>query len=224
MDARVVPTLTRRRFGVVLLFAAPAVVCLTSVTPGPAAGQTMRDIADPDGRFTISVPADWAVRTVPYRGDTMVAAVGPADADGIRPALTVYVLPQRQSTSSEGVARSAEGELQRLPDYVPVGQGPTTVDGLPAYYRDFTRTRAGRSFYQMQVYVARGLSVYVISCSILNKRELIDRHSPLMLKMIRTLRISARHAAPRPSRPAALTSTLPVGCLHARAVRLRGLQ
>lgn len=204
MDARVVPTLTRRRFGAVLLFAASAVVVyLASVTPGPAAGQTMRDVADPEGRFTISVPADWAVRTVPYRGDTMLAALGPADADGIRPALTVYVLPQRQSTSSEDVARSAEGELQRLPDYVRVGQGPTTVDGLPAYYRDFTRTRAGRSFYQMQVYVARGLSVYVISCSIINKRELIDRHSPLMLKMIRTLRISAQHAAPRPPRPAA---------------------
>jgi hypothetical protein len=188
---------------VVLFFAAAAVVGFASVTPSPSTGQTMRDTADPQGRYTISIPTDWEVRTVPYRGDTVLAALGPADADGIRPTLTVYVLPQQQSMSSEDVAKSAAAELQRLPDYAPVGQGPTTVDGLPAYYRDFTRTRAGRSFYQMQVYVARGLSVYVISCSILNKPKLIDRDSPLMRKIISTLRISAPHAAPRPSRTSA---------------------
>jgi hypothetical protein len=199
MDARVAPALPCRRFGVALLVAAAAVAGLASVTPGQSAGQTLRDAADPQGRYTISVPADWDVRTVPYQGDIMLAALGPADADGIRPTLTVYVVPQRQSMSSEGVAKSAEAELQRLPDYAPVGQGPTTVDGLPAYYRDFTRTRAGRSFYQMQVYVARGLSVYVISCSILNNPELIERDSPLIRKITRTLRISAQHAAPQPS-------------------------
>jgi len=194
MSTCAAPKPTRLRLGGVLLCAALAVAWLIPVTPGPALAQTMHEVADPKGRFTISLPTDWTVRTVPYQGDTLLAGLGPADTDGIRPTFTVYVLPQPQPISSEAVGKSAEPDLRHLSDYTSVEEGPTTVNGLPAYYRYFTRTRAGRSFYQMQVYIARGLEVYVISCTILNDRTRIDRDAPVMLKIISTFRMSAQHA------------------------------
>ena len=179
MSTCAAPKPTRLRLGGVLLCAALAVAWLIPVTPGPALAQTMHDVADPKGRFTISLPTDWTVRTVPYQGDTLLAGLGPADTDGIRPTFTVYVLPQPQPISSEAVGKSAEPDLRHLSDYTSVEEGPTTVNGLPAYYRYFT---------------ARGLEVYVISCTILNDRTRIDRDAPVMLKIISTFRMSAQHA------------------------------
>jgi hypothetical protein len=196
MNGCVAPRPIRMRFGGALLYAVLAVAWLMPINPGPARAQAMHDVADPQGRFTMSVPTDWTVRTVPYHGENLLLAFGPAAADGIRSVLTVYVDPQVQSISSEAAAKSAEADLRRLPDYASVEEGPTTVDGLPAYHRYFTRTRAGRSLYQMQVYVARGLEVYIITCAILNDPGRIDRDASVMLKIIGTFRVTASHATP----------------------------
>jgi hypothetical protein len=178
------------RLGAILACAALALAWLAPLHSLPAMAQTMHDVADPQGRFTMSVPTDWTARTVPYRGDKAFAVLAPRDADGIQAVVLVYVEPEVQRTSSEAVAKAAESDLQKLPDYVAVESGPTTVSGLAAYYCTFTRTRAGRGFYQMLVYVAHGLNVYIISGTTLNDRAHIDRDSPLMLKIIGTLRVS----------------------------------
>lgn len=194
--------LGRVRLSGVFVKAALAVAWLVLLNPGSAVAQAMHDVADPQGRFTISVPTNWTVGTVPYRGDTMISALGPADADGTRSALTVYVLTQPQPTSAEAVAKSAEPTLRRLPDYTSVEEGPTTVGGLQAYYRYFTRTREGHSFYQVQVYIARGPQMYVITCTILNDRTRVERDLPVMRKIISTFQVTAPHAATQPTKSA----------------------
>lgn len=172
-----------------------AAAWLASSGPGRADAQPMREAADPQGRFTLSLPAGWAAQTATNEGHNVFVGVGPADADGTRPNIVIDAQPLPQAMTSEAVAKSQESELRRLPGYAPIREGPISVGGLAAYSHSFSFTQPGVSLYQLQIYVVRESQVYVITGTAHNDRARVARDSAVFLTIIKTLRFSPSHAA-----------------------------
>lgn len=194
-----------RRLGALagaLAFAMTAALCPLAPAPGLAQSTALHEVHDPQGRFSISLPENWAVRTTGDGVHDAVAGIGPAGTDGVRPSVVVDVREQMVAMSAEASATLAEAGLRQLANYVSVQDGPTKIGGVAGYYRFFTFTQDKASLYQMQVYLAQGRQLYIITGTTRNDRAQLRGDYPLFIQIIASFRFAPRHARLRPATPA----------------------
>jgi hypothetical protein len=169
----------------------------------------LRPILDPGGRFSISFPADWEIRTSPS-GRPAVVGTAPAQDDGVRTSVNVVVDTLSAPSLPEDLAQAAE-PMQRtiFREYTIVQEGPATIGGRPAYYRYYTwRTNTGVSLYQVQVYFAVGRNAFVVTGSTLNDAERIQTDLPVIARIIETFKPiqPSSDTSPDRSNPGAATT------------------
>jgi hypothetical protein len=165
--------------------------------PAPA----MREVTDPRGRFTIGFPDGWAVRwtgngELRLAGEGVhdaVVGIGPAGGDGSRASVIVDVRVLPYGMSASAAAADAERGLRRLPSYQSLTAGPSTVGGSPAFHRVFTHVDHGVRLFQVQMYVADGRRLYVLSGTTRTGRTQIPRDFPMLLQIIGTFRLLPQH-------------------------------
>lgn len=186
-------TSTRVRTAVLAL-AMPAALWLLAPAAGFAEMPAMHQVADTLGRFTIALPEDWTVRELGDGVHDALAAAGPADAGGARPNVVIDVRAQVMATTAAAAATLAEAGLRQMTDYRSLKAGPTTIGGVPAYYRYFTHRQQEASLFQIQVYIVRGLHLYLITGTTLNDGAHVGRNAPVMLRIIGSFRLAGPHA------------------------------
>ncbi len=131
-------------------------------TPLPtlATGQAY---ADPQGRFSFTIPSNW---TQVQAAGAEVAFQSPVPA-GVVPATVNIVLEKLPSATVtlDQYDQAGEANLkQQFPDYKSLGVTQVTVAGRPAYKRVYTATIVGRLLQLQQVYLIERDTAYVISC------------------------------------------------------------
>jgi len=166
--ATIAPSITPRATGAAAPRATGAATATRSAsatvagTPLPtlATGQAY---ADPQGRFSFTIPSNWA--QVQAAG-AEVAFQSPVPA-GVVPATVNIVLEKLPSATVtlDQYDQAGEANLkQQFPDYKSLGVTQVTVDGRPAYKRVYTATIVGRLLQLQQVYLIERDTAYVISC------------------------------------------------------------
>ncbi len=155
-----------------------------SGSPPPAlpSGQTYRD---PQGRFSLTVPGNWA--QVPPAGAT-VAFQAPAAADTVPATCNVVLEELPAGVSLDEYDQAAEAELRRqFPDYNPINRTPVPVDGRPGYKRLYTATIAGNLLQLQQVYAIDRNVGYIVSCGA--SQQSFATFAPTFDQIIGTFRI-----------------------------------
>jgi len=131
-------------------------------TPLPTLA-TGQGYADPQGRFSFTIPSNW---TQVQAAGAEVAFQSPVPA-GVVPATVNIVLEKLPSATVtlDQYDQAGEANLkQQFPDYKSLGVTRVTVDGRPAYKRVYTATIVGRLLQLQQVYLIERDTAYVISC------------------------------------------------------------
>jgi hypothetical protein len=167
-----------------------ALLCVTSVGTSSASAPLVQSTADPQGRFTITFPADWQVAT---RSTGMIAvlAVGPMKP-GTRATVNVVVEALPSPLSPASYAAHAERlEAVTFHHYAVIQQGEAAVAGRPAYYRYITwEPNVGPALYQIQVFFTLGQTGFVVTGSTVNEAERIRGDVPVIVQIIDTFRIT----------------------------------
>lgn len=164
-------------------------LCAALATAAGAQSPDMRAVADPGGRFSISFPADWEIRTSPS-GKPAIMGLAPAQGGGVRTSVNVVVETLSDRSLPEDLAQAAE-PMQRtiFRAYAIVQEGPATIGGRPAYYRYYTwLTNTGVSLYQVQVYFTSGKTAFIVTGSTLNDPDRIQADVPLIARIIETFK------------------------------------
>jgi len=168
-----------------------ALLCATSMGPAWATAPLVQSIIDPNGRFTMSFPADWKVVT---RSEGMVAALGVGPIEPERRAAISVVVEMLPSPMSPAVyaANAQRLALVTFHHYTVIQEGEATVAGRPAYYRYFTwEPNVGPTVYQIQIYFTLGQTGFVVTGSTVNDPERIRDDVPVLVQIINTFRVTA---------------------------------
>jgi hypothetical protein len=167
-----------------------------AATPPPttnaSAATALTTWRDPQGRFSIGAPQDWA------RVDQPPTLVGTGvvefhDASN-RAELDVSVDSATRAVSPELYAASLELAMQRqVPGYASEQIVPGTIAGSPSIRRVFTFTQRDASGQDhqargFQLVVVRGSTPYLISAT--SPTELFDQFSPTFNDMVDSFRFS----------------------------------
>lgn len=168
-----------------------ALLCATSIGPAWATAPLVQSITDPNGRFTMSFPADWQVAT---KAEGMITALGVGPIEPGRRASVNVVVESLPSAMSPAVyAGHAERLVQvTFHHYTVIQQGEAVVAGRPAYYRYFTwEPNVGPAVYQIQVYFTLGQTGFVVTGGTLNDPDRIRDDVPVLVQIINTFRVTA---------------------------------
>jgi hypothetical protein len=207
------PAHVRARFAGALAFVMTAVagtaLSVLSAAADLAPGPSIQEVVDPQGRFTIDFPRDWAVRRVDgsslglggVAAHDAVIGFGPAGADGRRINVIVDVRTLPAPVSPEGAATYAEAGLRRLPGYRSLNAGPYTLGGVAAYYRFFSHVDDGARVYQLQMYVTQGTQFYVLSGATRTGHAQIRPDMRVIVQIIDTFRAVPQYLRIRISHP-----------------------
>jgi hypothetical protein len=163
-----------------------------TAAPRAAAAQTLVSWRDPQGRFSISAPADWP------QADQAQALFGTGvvqfhDPSG-RAEVDVAVDTTSKVVSPELYAASMEITMQQqLPGYASEQVLPTATSNNPSIRRTFTfmqRDASGRDFQArgFQVTVLKGSTPYIISGSA--PAEQFQQYGATFDQMVETFRFS----------------------------------
>lgn len=121
-------------------------------------GQTY---SDPQGRFTIAVPADWTQRPAAEAG-AEVSFDAPDNVVRMNVALRDAAALRLQSV--EAFDQALDEALKRqYPTYQIVSLERVVVDNQRAYRRVFTIDRAGQPLQGVQIYFVKGATAYTIA-------------------------------------------------------------
>lgn len=173
------------------------ILCAAWTRAASAQPADLRSVADPGGRFLISVPADWDVQVNP-NGSPSILAAAPAAPDGIRLNVNVAVQGLRDPLSPEAVAKRSEAALRTVfHNFSIVQQGSAQIGGRPTYYRYFTwDTTTGVSVYAVQVYFTTGRTAFVVTGSMANEPERLQTDLPLIARIVDSFRLTEAPGAP----------------------------
>lgn len=173
------------------LAALAALATLAAVAAGPAGAQPSlpQSVKDPQGRFTISFPAEWEVAS---RAQGMIALLGagPVNA-GTRPSVNVVVEPLPNPMPAKDYAAAAD-RLARAAfhNYTVLQESSAAVQGRPAVYRYLTwETNTGVTLYQLQVFLTEGQTGFVLTGSTINDHDRILQDMPLITQILQTFRV-----------------------------------
>jgi hypothetical protein len=177
--------------------AQPTSVAATRPTaaPSPIAAGTATDLVtwtDPQGRFSLGVPADWTPAPQPQSlfGTSVVEF---RDATG-RAELDLAVDTNTRALSPELYAASMELAMQQqVPGYASEQVLPGTTAGNPSVRRVFTFTQRDASGQDhqargFQVTLVKGSTPYIISGS--SPAEQFQQFSPSFERMVESFRFS----------------------------------
>jgi len=180
--------------------AAPAI-------PGTAnqnAAQAMSVTRDAAGRFEISIPASWDVRTSPPGRDPVaLVARAPVAPDTFAPNVTVIAqeLPTVMSSADYGRA-SATVLRTTLHAFRVVAEGEARVGGAPGYIRTFTWLgENGTPLYAIQAYLTHDRLGLIATGSTTNGLVSVAQDAPVLRHSVLSLRALGSadedaHAAP----------------------------
>ena len=168
-----------------------ALICTTSIGPAWATAPLVQSIADPNGRFTITFPADWQVATK-AEGMVAVLGVGPIEP-GTRASVNVVVESLPTPISPAVYADRAERFVKvTFHHYTMIQQGEAVIAGRPAYYRYFTwEPNVGPAVYQIQAFFTLGQTGFVVTGSTANDSDRIRTDVPVLVQIINTFRVTA---------------------------------
>ncbi len=158
----VVPSVSPRATSAATATRSASATVARTPLPTLATGQAY---ADPQGRFSFTIPGNW---TQVQAAGAEVAFQSPVPA-GVVPATVNIVLEKLPSATVtlDQYDQAGEANLkQQFPDYKSLGVTQVTVDGRPAYKRVYTATIVGRLLQLQQVYLIERDTAYVISCGV----------------------------------------------------------
>ncbi|HET9001413.1 MAG TPA: hypothetical protein VFP86_17370 [bacterium] len=164
-------------------------------------GAALKNVRDPLGRFTISVPATWNVQTSTSSRAAAVTTAAPATS-GLPDSVDVIV----QDTSSALSPQACVGEADMvmrftIHSWTTVQQGATTLGGLPAYSRVYVwRAQTGQQRESVQSCVTRGRRAFMVVGTTANTPLTVREHLPQLQQIMNTFRPLA--SAPPPEAPA----------------------
>ena len=164
-------------------------------------GAALKNVRDPLGRFTISVPATWNVQTSTSSRAAAVTTAAPATS-GLPDSVDVIV----QDTSSALSPQACVGEADMvmrftIHSWTTVQQGATTLGGLPAYSRVYVwRANTGQQRESVQSCVTRGRRAFMVVGTTANTPLTVREHLPQLQQIMNTFRPLA--SAPPPEAPA----------------------
>ena len=170
----------------------------TSATPTPGAtaqtipAQGLMAWRDPQGRFSLSAPADWVALPQPLAlfGTAVVQFSDPSS----RAELNVAVDTASKAVSPELYAATMEIAMQQqVPGYAGEQFVPGSTSGQPSVRRVFTFTQRDAAGHDLQarsfqITVLKGSTPYIISGSA--PAEEFQRYMPTFDQMVQTFRFS----------------------------------
>lgn len=123
----------RSRIITLLLVAALFAACPRAGDAQPAG---LRDVSDPGGRFSISVPADWKIEMNPD-GPANVVAATPSNGSDVPLKVNIVVSALGAPLSPEELGKRSGAELRPLyRQFTVVQEGPAQIGGRTVYYLD----------------------------------------------------------------------------------------
>jgi hypothetical protein len=125
--------------------------------------------ADPDGRFSFTVPHGWAKNNTPRssRPDTAVRFTGPA-RPGNSPvgdvAIVLEDVSSRPALTPEGHAQDQVAQLRAsVPEYRFISLEPVIIDQRPAYRHAFQGILRGNLRYQEEFYLLEAPTAHILT-------------------------------------------------------------
>jgi hypothetical protein len=163
-------------------------------------GATFKDVRDPLGRFTISVPATWNVRTSTSSRAAAVTTAAPATS-GLPDSVDVIVQDTYTALSPQACVGEADMVMRfTIHNWTTVQQGATTLAGLPAYSRVYVwRAQTGQQRESVQSCVTMGRRAFMIVGTTTNTPTNVRQNLPQLQQIMNTFRPLA--SAPPPAAP-----------------------
>lgn len=165
-----------------------ALLCGTLLGHAGAQPTAMKLIQDPDGRFTINLPADWEVQTHPGEpGAPVLEANAPGKAHSF-PNVNI-VIDDHPFPPAEWARVAGPALRASFRDFTVIQEGPTQIGGYAAYYRYFT-WRAGTGeflLYQVQVYLTTPKNGFIIAGAVASDPASLQAELPVIVQILNSL-------------------------------------
>ncbi len=163
-------------------------------------GATLKNVRDPLGRFTISVPAAWNVQTSTSSRAAAVETAAPAKA-GLPDTVDVIVQDTFTALSPQACVGEADVVMRfTIHNWTTVRQGMTTLGGLPAYSRVYVwRAQTGQQRESVQSCVTVGRRAFMVVGTTANTPINVRQNLPQLQQIMNTFRPLA--SAPPPEAP-----------------------
>ncbi len=189
-----------RRIRAVLGAAAVVGTIVISTTMVLTEGAALKNVRDPLGRFTISVPATWNVQTSTSDRAAAVTTAAPAKA-GLPDSVDVIVQDTFTALSPQACVGEADMVMRfTIHSWTTVQEGASTLGGLPAYSRVYVwRAQTGQQRESVQSCVTRGRRAFMVVGTTANTPITVREHLPQLQQIMNTFRPLA--SAPPPTEP-----------------------
>lgn len=162
-------------------------------------------VNDPENRFTITVPAGWAVQTSTSLRAPAVSATSTA-AGGQLPDSVEVVTQDLPTAINPGQCADKVAQVMRftIHHWTTLREGTTTLAGLPGYSRAYTwHTSTGQDRRSDQTCVTVGRRAFVVIGTTANTQRSVQRGLPQLQRIIATFRPNRANLPPddHPSGP-----------------------
>jgi hypothetical protein len=183
-----------------MLGAAVAVGMMMISTTAMTEGATLKNVRDPLGRFTISVPATWNVQTSTSSRAAAVKTQAPSTS-GLPDSVDVIVQDTYSTLSPQACVGEADTVMRfTIHNWTTVQQGATTLGGLPAYSRVYVwRASTGQQRQSVQSCVTMGRRAFMVVGTTANTPINVRQNLPQLQQIMNTFRPLA--SAPPPVEP-----------------------
>jgi hypothetical protein len=156
------------------------------VAQSPAASQVL--VKDPENRFTIMVPANWAVQTSTSARAPAVTAKSPVAGGQLPDSVDVITqdlpTPINAQECGDKIAQVMRFTIHR---WTTLHEGAATFLGMPAYSRAYTwRTNAGQERRSDQTCVTMGRRAFVVIGTTANDQRAVQQELPQLQRIIAT--------------------------------------
>ncbi len=168
-------------------------------------------IKDPENRFTIRVPANWAVQTSSSARAPAVTAKSPVAGGQLPDSVDVITqdlpTPINAQECGDKIAQVMRFTIHR---WTTLHEGAATFLGMPAYSRAYTwRTSGGQERRSDQTCVTMGRRAFVVIGTTANDQRAVQQELPQLQRIIATFHPNA--TALPPSDHPGLPGTKPPG-------------
>ncbi len=174
------------------------------VTQGPVAPQRVV-VKDPENRFTITVPANWAVQTSTGARKPAVSAQSPAASGQLPDSVEVITQDLPTAISAEECADKAAQVMRfTIHNWTTLHQGAVTLAGLPGYSRAYTwHTSSGQDRRSDQTCVTVGRRAFVVIGTTANDQRRVQQELPQLQRIIATFHPNTSNLPPdeHPAKP-----------------------
>jgi hypothetical protein len=153
-------------------------------------GATFKNVRDPLGRFTISVPATWNVQTSTSSRAAAVKTQAPTESGQLPDSVDVIVQDMSSTLSPQTCVGEADMVMRfTIHSWTTVRQGASTLGGLPAYSRVYAwRTPTGQQRQSVQSCITMGRRAFMVVGTTANTPINVRQHLPQLQQIMDTFR------------------------------------